>query len=62
MSDDGLLKTRDFTSLRFTNTEVATNIEGVLQAILTRLAELPDRWPNSTTPNPSSEEEGRGHQ
>jgi len=35
-----------------------TNIDGVLETILTSLARLPDRWPGHTTPDPSSEEEG----
>ncbi|MCA1197524.1 DUF559 domain-containing protein [Sphingomonas sp. R647] len=33
-----------FTTLRFTNAEVRENIDGVLQAILSKLEALPDRW------------------
>ena len=35
-----------FTTFRFSNADVRDNIEGVLQAILTRLDSLPDRWPS----------------
>ncbi|AXJ95562.1 MULTISPECIES: endonuclease domain-containing protein [unclassified Sphingomonas] len=46
--------------LRFTNTDVMTNMDGVLHAILTRAKSLPPRWIPSggLHPNPSSEEEG----
>jgi very-short-patch-repair endonuclease len=48
----------EFTTLRFHNGDVLANMEGVLQTLLTRLAILSDRWPGSTTPDPSSKEEG----
>ena len=44
-----------YTTLRFSNVDVGSNIEGVLQHLLTILEELPDRWPH---PNPSPEGEG----
>lgn len=47
-----------YTSLRFRNPDVMDNLDGVLETILSALATLSDRWAGSTTPNPSSEEEG----
>ncbi len=41
-----------FTTLRFTNAEVKENIDGVLQAILSKLEALPDRWPNDAKTAP----------
>ena len=58
--DDALLR-RGFTTIRFTNQDVASNMEGVLSAILQALEGLPDRWdgaPDFPTPNPSPEGEG----
>lgn len=48
-----------FVTLRFANGDVMRNMDGVLARLLTTLNELPDRWVASTTPDPSSEEEGR---
>ena len=55
--DEELRIRNNYVTMRFTNLEIMQNIEGVYQVIEQRLALLPDRWP--TTPNPSSEEEGR---
>ncbi|QAY79860.1 endonuclease domain-containing protein [Sphingosinicella sp. BN140058] len=58
---DGLLSTRGFTIIRFTNQDVMTNMDGVLITILDRLRALPDRWAGRTElphPNPSPEGEG----
>lgn len=52
------LAERGFKCLRFSSADIMTNIDGVLETILTSLARLPDRWPGHTTPDPSSEEEG----
>ena len=50
-----------FTTMRFTNAEVGKNLHGVLEALLRRRGELPDRWwggglphPGSTLPSPPS--------
>ena len=45
---DSALTARGFATIRFTNGEVRDNMDGVLITILTRLRELPDRWPTST--------------
>ncbi|WP_108812668.1 DUF559 domain-containing protein [Sphingorhabdus sp. Alg231-15] len=52
------LSQRGFRTIRFSNQEVMENMDGVLMAILKVLNEMPDRWSVSSTPNPSSEEEG----
>jgi very-short-patch-repair endonuclease len=52
---DFLLKKSGYTTLRFSNTDVIENVEGVLRSILDTLRALPDRWPH---PNPSPEGEG----
>jgi very-short-patch-repair endonuclease len=52
---DGLLGSRVYTTIRFTNADVMENLEGVVLAIAERLRSLPDRWPR---PNPSPEGEG----
>ena len=58
---DTLLARRGFTTIRFTNDEVMTNMEGVLTAILQTLERLPDRWPGPPdTPTPSPSPEGEG--
>ena len=61
---DAALAERGFTTIRFTNDDVMTNMDGVLTAILT-LQELPDRWDRSCSgqkheplPNPSPKGEG----
>ena len=51
-----------YATLRFTNAEVGKNMDGVLQLLLTRLNELPDRWPDAAAephPNPSPKGEGK---
>ena len=58
---DRALATRGFTTIRFTNAEVMTNMDGVLTAILQTLKHRPDRWsgaPDSPTAYPSPEGEG----
>jgi very-short-patch-repair endonuclease len=58
---DALLKHQHgITVLRFTNTDVMTNMEGVLLTILDHARHMPFRWMTKGVlhPNPSSEEEG----
>jgi len=44
-----------YRTLRFTNSQVAGEIEGVLRTILNACLDAPDRWPH---PNPSPQGEG----
>ena len=46
---DALLAERGFKTIRFTNSDVMTNMEGVLTAILETVRSQPLRWPH---PNP----------
>ena len=58
---DALLRKRGFTTMRFTNEDVLSNMEGVLTCILLQLQKLRDRqqWRrDSPTPNPSPEGQG----
>ena len=58
---DAALAARGYTTIRFTNDDVMSHMEGVLTVILQKLESLPDRWegsPDSPTPNPSPEGEG----
>ena len=58
---DKALAQHGFVTIRFTNDEVMSNMDGVLTAILNRLIELPDRWSGASTgptPYPSPEVEG----
>ena len=52
---DDFLASRDYNTLRFSNTEVMENVDAVLSRVLETLRSLPDRWP---PPNPSPEGEG----
>ncbi len=52
--DEGL-RAEGYRTLRFTNTEVANELEAVLQTILDVCMNAADRWPH---PNPSPEGEG----
>jgi len=52
---DAVTQRLGFDTLRFTNSDVMTNIDGVLRVILDKLHRLPPRWPH---PNPSPEGEG----
>ncbi len=52
---DRLLESRGYTTIRFTNSDVTQNVDGVLITVLAVLRSLPDRWPH---PNPSPEGEG----
>jgi very-short-patch-repair endonuclease len=54
---DAALRELGFTVLRFPNTEVMQNIEGVAAKILETLLRMPDRW-DAPHPNPSPEREG----
>lgn len=55
---DEALGSLGFSVLRFTNTDVMENVEGVLTRILKALRQAPDRW-QAPHPNPSPEVEGR---
>ena len=58
---DDRLRSKGYRTVRFGNLDVMRNMEGVLMALVDALEETPDRWKArqaSTTPNPSSEEEG----
>jgi very-short-patch-repair endonuclease len=55
---DARIACQGFVTLRFTNTDVSANIEGVVSIISTALHELPDRW--SGLPHPNSSPEGEG--
>jgi very-short-patch-repair endonuclease len=51
---DAALTCRGFTTIRFTNADVMSNIDGVLTAILQELEYLPDRWSGSpVSPTPT---------
>ena len=52
---DSFLEQLGYRTIRFTNADVMTNIEGVLDVITRTVASFPDRWPH---PNPSPEGEG----
>ena len=52
---DAELRTRGIKVMRVTNEDVLTNMDGVLQLVLTELDGREDRWPH---PNPSPEGEG----
>ncbi|ATE67100.1 endonuclease domain-containing protein [Rhizorhabdus dicambivorans] len=54
---DAALQAKGFTVLHVTNDDVMTNMDGVLQVILTALEQAPDRW-ERPHPNPSPEGEG----
>tara|TARA_R110000782_G_scaffold268047_2_gene364038 strand:- start:20523 stop:20930 length:408 start_codon:yes stop_codon:yes gene_type:complete len=56
--DERICAQHGFVTMRFSNRDVLDNLDGVLEKLRIALADLPDRWPQSTTPNPSSEEEG----
>jgi very-short-patch-repair endonuclease len=58
---DRLLLERGFTTIRFTNAAVMSNMDGVLTEILRMLELLPDRWRGSSacpTPTPALKERG----
>ena len=58
--DRAMAASEGFSTLRFNNNDVMTNMDGVLTHLLARLDAMPDRWQvgSGTTPNPSSKEEG----
>jgi very-short-patch-repair endonuclease len=53
---DSINSHRGYATVRFTNSDVGQNMDGVLQQLLSALNALPDRWPH---PNPSPEGEGK---
>ena len=55
---DANLARKGFQTLRFTNHEVWSNLDGVVEAIATALADRRDRWSGMPHPNPSLEGEG----
>src|SRR6476646_389913 len=42
---DRINEHRGYRTIRFTNEDVAKNLDGVLEHLLAELARLPDRWP-----------------
>lgn len=53
---DAILLQRGFHVLRFTNQDVGSNVDGVLERILAKVSALPDRFTHP--PAPSLEREG----
>jgi len=47
-----------YCTLRFTNSDVMRNLDGILISILSTTNATPDRWPGGPHPNPSPEGEG----
>lgn len=57
--DRRLSQATGYRVIRFTNADIMRNLDGVLMAIRTTLADRRDRWPGRHhPPAPSSEEEG----
>lgn len=56
--DRRMYEENGFVTVRFSNSDVMSNLEGVLDSLRLILLDLPDRWLSNTTPAPSSEEEG----
>ena len=58
---DQLFADRGFSTIRFTNAEVISNMDGVLTTLLRSLRELPDRWTGpSLRPTPTPPLKWRG--
>jgi very-short-patch-repair endonuclease len=58
---DARLLRRGFATIRFTNADVGHNLDGVLEVILARLEEMPDRWAGAhPQPHPDPSPEGEG--
>ena len=55
---DARIARKGFVTLRFTNSEVYENIDGVMLAIASALADRAGRWSGQPHPNPSPEGEG----
>ncbi|MEH6790715.1 endonuclease domain-containing protein [Parasphingorhabdus sp.] len=58
---DDRLRGKGYRTVRFSNLDVMGNMDGVLVVLRDALEGTPDRWAGrqaSTTPNPSSQEEG----
>ena len=51
-----------YATMRFTNAEVGKNMAGVLEVLLERLDQLPDRWQGGTLPHPGSAAPTHHHQ
>ncbi|HWU72841.1 MAG TPA: endonuclease domain-containing protein [Sphingomonas sp.] len=51
-SRDGRLKALGFTVVRFGNSDVITNIDGVVWQLLDTASTLPGRWPSGIIPPP----------
>ena len=58
---DSALALRGFTTIRFTNDDVMSNMDGVLTTILATLERLPARaWRSPDSPTPTPPLKGRG--
>jgi len=57
-ASDAMLAGKGLAALRFTNTDVMENMEGVLLTILAAARARPPRWAGRPHPNPSPEGEG----
>ena len=58
---DAFLSSEGYRVLRFWNSDILTNMDGVLAAILEKLEALPDRWSGvSISPTPTPPLKGRG--
>ncbi len=58
---DAVLASRGFTTIRFTNDDVMSNMDGVLTTILAAVERLPDRvWTSHAWPPPTPPPEGGG--
>jgi very-short-patch-repair endonuclease len=49
-----------FTTIRVTNADVATNIDGVLEGLSAKLRSLSSRWDQTALPHPNPSPEGEG--
>jgi very-short-patch-repair endonuclease len=58
---DAQMAKQGFVTLRFTNADIRSNMEGVLITILDTLSKLPDRWDSACAgPTPTPPLKGRG--
>ncbi|HEU4961062.1 MAG TPA: DUF559 domain-containing protein [Sphingomonas sp.] len=55
---DARLREHGFEILRFANSDVSENVDGVVAGILAALQRRPNRWTRLPHPNPSPEGEG----
>lgn len=56
--DEEMEQEYGYATIRYTNEDIMTNLDGVLQHLLGELDRSADRWRGRTTPNPSSKKEG----